>query len=118
MSELCDTMPVEMQDLLQDLKRFNQARDWDKFHSPSNLAKAISIESAELLETFLWNNDVNHHFKHEFEDEVADIFIYLMLFCEKMGIDPIVAANAKIAINEKKYPVDKCKGRATKYDAL
>ena len=110
-------MTNELTKLQAELDLFAYERDWQKFHTPPNLAKAISIEAAELLELFLWS-DGNDHFKHEVADEVADIMIYCLMFCTKNAIDPIEAIRAKMLINAEKYPAEKCKGSATKYDKL
>ena len=114
-----DTIPYEMQVLMQHIREFNQARDWEKYHTPENLAKAISVEASELLEDFLWKDASVYTGYHErAEEEIADIFIYMLSFCDKMGIDPIIAATKKIIKNGEKYPVNKCKGRSEKYDRL
>ena len=117
-------MPFDLQVIIQRLRESNKARDWDKYHSPANLAKAISVEASELLEPFQWTNqdltwkNCPNPLLESLTEEVADVLIYLLQFCDKMGIDPIVAAKAKMDKNEKKYPVEKCKGRADKYDTL
>jgi dCTP diphosphatase len=114
----------EIQELQVILNGFAFDRDWQKYHTPANLAKAICIEASELLEPFLWNNqDLNwkncpNPLLESLSDEMADIFIYLLQFCDKMGIDLIASTKNKIRANEQKYPIEKCKGRATKYDAL
>lgn len=103
-----------------ELTAFASARDWQQFHTPANLAKAISCEAAELLEPFTWNQDIT--WKHcpnptfeKIADEAADVFIYLLRFCDVMGIDLIASTRVKIAKNEEKYPVEKCKGNCLKY---
>ena len=117
-------MPLDtVSDLQNALAIFANARDWQQFHTPANLAKAISCEAGELLEQFLWNNDITWkncpNLTHEaISDEVADVFIYLLRLCDVMGIDLITSTKAKIAKNAEKYPVDKCKGSALKYDKL
>jgi NTP pyrophosphatase (non-canonical NTP hydrolase) len=113
----------EMGYIQMDLAKFAADRDWQQFHTPANLAKAISCEAGELLEQFLWNNDITWKNcpdpVHEaISDEVADVFIYLLRLCDVMGIDLIASTRAKMAKNVEKYPVEKCKGSALKYDKL
>ena len=102
--------------LMQRIDTFNKDRDWDQFHSPSNLAKSISIECGELLECFQWNDE-----KYNLDDvkeELADVMNYCLQMCQKLGVDPIDIINAKMDKTEKKYPVEKAKGVSTKYDKL
>lgn len=106
-------------DKLEKLKnkvlKFIDDRDWDQFHSPDNLAKSISIEAAELLECFQWGNE------YELEavtDEMADVFIYLLDLANKLNVDLIDIADKKIDKNALKYPVDKSKGKSSKYNKL
>lgn len=108
-----------MKDIIEALREFNQAREWGQFHSPGNLAKSICIEAAELLADFQWTDPTSRSgYKERAEEEIADIMIYALIFCDKMGIDPEEAIRAKIELNAKKYPVEKSRGRATKYDKL
>lgn len=102
--------------LLKRIDKFNKDRDWDKFHSPSNLAKSISIESGELLECFQWND--NEYNENNVKEELADILNYCLQLCLVLNIDPIVIINDKMDITEKKYPIDKAKGVSTKYNKL
>jgi NTP pyrophosphatase (non-canonical NTP hydrolase) len=102
--------------LLNRIDKFNKDRDWDQFHSPVNLSKSISIEAGELLECFQWSND-----KYEFEEvkeELADVMNYCLQMCNVLHVDPIDIINKKIDKNEKKYPVEKAKGKSTKYSKL
>ena len=102
--------------LLDRIDKFNKDRDWDQFHSPVNLSKSISIEAGELLECFQWSND-----KYELEDvkeELADVMNYCLQMCNVLHVDPIDIINKKIDKNEKKYPVEKAKGKSTKYSKL
>lgn len=102
--------------LMQRIDTFNKDRDWDQFHSPSNLAKSISIESGELLECFQWNDE-----KYNLDDvkeELADVMNYCLQMCQKLGVDPIDIINVKMDKTEKKYPVEKAKGVSTKYNKL
>lgn len=102
------------------LSKFAADREWQQFHTPANLAKAISCEAGELLEQFLWNNDITWKNcptpVHEaISDEVADVFIYLLRLCDVMGIDLIASTKAKIINNAAKYPIEKSRGNALKY---
>lgn len=95
--------------------KFTHDRDWDQFHSPENLAKSISIEAAELLECFQWNNDYK---KEEVVDELADIVNYCILLSDKLDVDLEEIVLNKLKKNEAKYPVDKSKGKSDKYTKL
>lgn len=90
-------------------------RDWQQFHSPENLAKSISIEAAELLECFQWNSEGD---REEVADELADILTYALLLADKLDLDPEQIIRAKLERTAQKYPVEKAKGRSTKYDRL
>ena len=104
-----------MEDLMKEIKQFNDERDWDQFHSPENLAKSISIEAGELLECFQWNNDYD---KDEVCEELADVFTYCIQMAMKLGVDPKEIILKKLDKTRKKYPVDKAKGVSTKYNKL
>lgn len=101
---------------IERIMKFTQDRDWDQFHSPSNLAKSIVLESAELLECFQWD-DVNYDLQ-KVKEELADVMNYCLQMCDKLNLDPEEIINAKIDQNEKKYPVDKAKGSSAKYTEL
>lgn len=103
-------------ELSSRIKKFNQERDWNQFHSPSNLAKSISIEAAELLECFQWN-DLDFD-KENVLEELADVTNYCIQMAQVLEVDLIEIVNKKMDITEKKYPVDKSKGVSTKYDKL
>ena len=108
---------MEKLDQLQNrIDKFNKDRDWDQFHSPSNLAKSISIESGELLECFQWN-DENYNLD-DVKEELADVLNYCLQMCNVLKVDPVDIVNSKTDKNEKKYPVEKAKGVSTKYDKL
>lgn len=95
------------------IKKFVSDRDWDQFHSPANLAKSISIESAELLECFQWDND-NYNKQHVLE-ELADVINYCVQMADKLDVDLDEIVNKKLDQTEEKYPVDKAKGTSKKY---
>ena len=96
--------------------KFSEDRDWDQFHSPANLAKSISIEAGELLECFQW--DENNYDVGKVREELADVIIYCVDMLDKLGLDADEIVNVKMDQNEAKYPVEKSKGNATKYDKL
>jgi dCTP diphosphatase len=97
------------------LRVFVAERDWAQFHTPENLAKSISIEAAELLECFQWNVDAD---TDRVEEELADVLTYCLLLADRLGVDPDQIVLDKLALTRAKYPVDKSRGRSTKYDAL
>ena len=107
--------------LKQKIDKFASDRDWEKFHTPKNIAMALSVEAAELMEIFQWldgSEGVTSLSTKKIQDvkhEVADIFIYLLRFCSVTGIDLIVAAEEKLKLNEVKYPTDVVKGKSDKY---
>ena len=98
------------------IRAFTKDRDWDQFHSPANLAKSISIEANELLECFQWDEE-NYDLAHV-REELADVIVYCVDMLDKLNLDVDEIINAKMDINEKKYPVEKAKGSAEKYDKL
>lgn len=106
----------KLETLLQRIDKFNKDRDWDKFHSPSNLSKSISIEANELLECFQWD-DKNFN-ENNVEEELADVLNYCLQMCIVLNLNPVDIINKKMDKNEKKYPVEKAKGISTKYDKL
>jgi len=103
-------------DTIERIRNFTSDRDWDQFHSPANLAKAISIESSELLECFLWDED-NYDIS-AVKEELADVLVYCRNLLEKLELDEDEIINEKMSKNELKYPVDKAKGTNKKYDKL
>jgi NTP pyrophosphatase (non-canonical NTP hydrolase) len=110
-----------IEELKGKIEKFIEERDWDKYHSPKNLAISISIEAAELLEIFQWKSGKESYSLKEEElervkEEVGDIFIYLLNLCSKLNIDPIDSAFNKLRINERKYPAEMVKGKAFKYN--
>ena len=104
-----------IQQTLEILKEFVDERDWDQFHTPENLAKSISIEAAELLETFQWSSTPN---RDEVAKELADVLTYCLLLAKKLSLDPLEIIEQKLAETRAKYPVDKARGKSTKYDRL
>ncbi len=109
--------------LRERLARFAEERDWDQFHNPKNLAMALAVEAAELMEHFQWMLPEEAaqppaHVRDEVALEAADVLLYLLRLCDKLGIDLAAAADNKLALNEHKYPVEKARGRSTKYDKL
>lgn len=105
-----------MEEIMKQIKEFNEERDWDQFHSPENLAKSIAIESGELLECFQWNNE--NYNKEEVCEELADVFTYCFQMAMKLDVDPKEIILNKLEKTRKKYPVEKAKGVSTKYDKL
>ncbi|UVY84079.1 nucleotide pyrophosphohydrolase [Brachybacterium sp. NBEC-018] len=103
------------EDLIATLRSFMAERDWGQFHSPENLAKSISIEAAELLECYQWNGDAD---PDEVAGELADVLTYALLLADKLQLDPEQIVRAKLERTGQKYPVEKAKGRSTKYDRL
>ena len=103
-------MTNDLQSLTQALRDFAQARDWEQFHSPKNLASALSVEAAELLEHFQWlteaqSRDLPADKRAEIGTEIADVFLYLLQLADKLDIDVIEAAKSKMLVNASKYPV-------------
>lgn len=114
---------AKMEKLRDRIREFNRQRDWQQFHSPKNLAMALSVETAELTEHFQWLTEEESRSLPEekivaLREEVGDVLIYLVNLADKLGINPLQAAMDKLAINEVKYPVDKAKARAVKYTDL
>lgn len=105
-----------MKETMERIKKFRDDRDWQQFHTPSNLAKAISIESGELLEEFLWDND-NFNLQNV-KEELADVMIYCIHMANALDVNIEYIINMKMDKNEMKYPVEKSKGKSTKYTEL
>lgn len=106
-----------MQEITQALLNFRNERDWEQFHNPKDLALAINVEAGELLELFLWKKaeDAN---REKVKEELADVFAFSFLLAEKYGFDVKEIVLEKIKKNGEKYPVEKAKGTAKKYDEL
>jgi dCTP diphosphatase len=115
-------MPVDALHALRErLAAFAAARDWEQFHSPKNLAMALSVEVAELVEEFQWlteeqSRGLDAERRARVRLELADVFIYLVRIADRLGVDLLAAADDKIVLNERKYPVDRVRGDARKYD--
>ncbi len=103
------------QETIDRIRRFTEDRDWDQFHTPANLAKSISIEANELLECYQWSEDADLEHVRE---ELADVIVYCQNLLDKLGLDVDEIVNSKMAKNEAKYPVEKARGSAAKYDRL
>ncbi|CEN56069.1 nucleotide pyrophosphohydrolase [Candidatus Methylopumilus turicensis] len=113
-------MADSLAELRQKIDAFVNERDWAQFHSPKNLAMAMIVEAAELVEHFQWDTiqesyDLSAEKRQEVAHELADTFVYLLRLAEVTGIDLIKAAHEKIALNAIKYPVEKAKGSNAKY---
>ena len=97
------------------IRKFTSDRDWEQFHTPSNIAKSIAIEAAELLECYQWSDDADiEHVK----EELADVIVYCQNMLDELDLDADEIINAKMDKNEAKYPVEKARGTAAKYDQL
>ncbi|MCI9346467.1 MAG: nucleotide pyrophosphohydrolase [Lachnospiraceae bacterium] len=104
------------QTTIDRIRQFTKERDWNQFHSPANLAKSIMIEAGELLECFQWSEkdyDIEH-----VKEELADVLIYCYDMLDNLGLDINEIVNHKMDKNEVKYPVEKARGNAKKYDEL
>lgn len=109
--------------LRERLRAFAAERDWEQFHNPKNLAMALACEAAEVMEHFLWldgpaSTAMDKAKRDEVGEELADVLIYLVRLADRLDIDLLDAAEAKIVRNAERYPADKVRGRAVKYDAL
>lgn len=112
--------PPTLAGLRRQLRGFADARDWQQFHTPKNLAMALSVEAAELLECFQWltpgqSVQLGARDRRAVEEEVADVLLYLLRLTDVLDIDPLRAAQRKMAINARKYPVNVARGSARKY---
>ncbi|HOF32340.1 MAG TPA: nucleotide pyrophosphohydrolase [Burkholderiaceae bacterium] len=116
-------MTDSLDNLAKALAQFAQAREWQPFHSPKNLASALVVEAGELLEHFQWLTEEQSRAlppaqREAVAAEVADVLLYLVQLASALGIDPVAAAQAKMQVNAQKYPVDLARGHSRKYDAL
>src|ERR1035438_4166542 len=114
---------TSLENLRDVLRRFASDRDWDQFHSPKNLAIALNVEAAELLEHFQWVSDAESAgippaTRTKVREELADVFLYLIRLADKLDVDLTIAAAEKIQINAAKYPIEKARGSSKKYTDL
>ena len=114
---------TELESLREQLRAFAAARDWDQFHSPKNLAMALSAEAGELLEIFQWlgeeqSRSLSPEAHAAAGDEIAEVLLYLTRLRDKPGIGSFAAAHRKIVANALKYPADKARGTSKKYTEL
>ena len=107
----------DIKELIEKLKEFRDARDWEQFHNAKDLALAISVEAGELLELFLWKNAEEAN-EEKVKDELADIFAFAFLLADKYGFNVKEIVMDKIIMNDSKYPVEKAKGTSKKYNEL
>lgn len=113
-------MADSLNNLREKINAFVKERDWDQFHTPKNLAMAMIVEAAELVEQFQWNTPeesqtLTPEKREAVSHELADTFVYLLRIAEVLEIDLIEATNQKIVLNAKKYPVEKARGKNNKY---
>ncbi len=111
-----------LHELRDALRRFAAERDWERFHSPKNLASALIVEAGELLEPFQWLGDdesrrLAPEVVHRVADELADVLLYLVRLADVLDVDLAQAARRKIDVNARRYPVERSRGSARKYDA-
>jgi dCTP diphosphatase len=109
--------------LRAEIREFAQAREWEQFHTPKNLSMALIVEAAELVEPFQWltpeqSRTLDAETQRAVAEEIGDVLIYLTRLADVLGIDPLQAAFDKIAVNARKYPVEKARGHNRKYDKL
>jgi NTP pyrophosphatase (non-canonical NTP hydrolase) len=107
----------DIKDIIQEVVKFRNERDWEQFHNPKDLALAINVEASELLELFLWKNAADAN-QEKVKEELADVFAFAFLLADKYGFDVKEIILEKIKLNGEKYPVEKAKGTAKKYDEL
>ena len=117
------TTADRFEDLHARIRAFVAERDWDQFHNPKNLAMALVAEAGELVEHFQWltpeqADALSPETLAEVEHEIADVLIFLVELADRLKIDPLAAAERKLALNAQKYPVEKARGKSTKYDKL
>lgn len=117
---------MQVENILKKFNLFADEREWDQFHTIKNLSMALSVESSELLEIFQWVNDKeiqewlknDSRKKEQISDELADIFLYLLKIADKANINLETAVQSKMEKNAQKYPIEKARGNAIKYDEL
>lgn len=116
-------MNNDLPSLTQSLRDFAKAREWEQFHSPKNLASALTVEASELLEHFQWlteeqSSNLAAPKKAEVAAEAADVLLYLLQLCDKLQINLLEAARLKLLVNAEKYPVDRARGSSQKYTEI
>lgn len=116
-------MNSDLQSLTQALRDFAKEREWEQFHSPKNLASALTVEASELLEHFQWlteeqSRNLPSEKRAEVAAEAADVLLYLLQLCDKLQIDLVEAARTKVAVNAEKYPVERALGSSKKYTEI
>ena len=109
-----------MKKLIEELKEFAKERDWEQFHSPKNLAMALSVEVAEIVEIFQWlsqeeSKNLTPEKVEKVKQEIGDVMIFLTNLADKFGTNPLDAAREKVELNRMKYPAELVKGKANKY---
>ena len=114
---------MELAKLIAEIRQFSEEREWRQFHTPKNLATAVSVEAAELAEIFMWltaeqSRQLTPEKLQDARDEIGDVLICLLNLADQLGVDAVAAALQKMDKNRAKYPVDKAKGLAKKYDEL
>lgn len=114
-------MDGALESLTEALRRFARERDWERFHSPKNLASALAVEAAELLEHFQWLTEEDSRNlpageREAVAQELADVLLYLLQLADKLNVDLVEAAQAKLATNALKYPVERSRGHSRKYN--
>lgn len=109
-----------MNDLKQSVREFAEERDWQQFHTPKNLAMALAVEAAEIMEHFQWltaeeSLDLDEEKRRQVGEEIGDVLLYLIRLADRLDLDPLEVARQKLAANRRKYPADKVRGKALKY---
>lgn len=116
-------MAQDIKSLTKRIIDFRNARDWKQFHNPKDVSLSLVLEASEVMEHFQWKNkeEIDKYIvdaKEDISDEIADVLYWVLLLCYDLKIDPLKALDKKIAKNEAKYPVEKSKGKHTKYNKL
>lgn len=110
-------MKSEIEEIIEEIKRFRNDRDWQQYHDSKNLAISLSVEASELLQTFLWKKDTEAD-SNKVKQELADVFYNAFLLSDNYGFDVKEMIFEKLRINALKYPIDKSKGSNKKYNEL
>lgn len=113
-------MADEIRELIEKINAFRDERDWRQFHTPKDLAISVSLEASELLECFQWkdSDSVLASMRGRLAEELADVVIYALMLCDDLGFDVKEIVESKLAVNAAKYPIDRAKGRSSKYTEL